>query len=147
MAGQDCPMCGALGKGDNDFWVHVITGDTAEVFLERRSRLRGYCIVAWRHEHVAEPTELDADRACAYWREVLAVGRAVQAQFRPIKMNYMTLGNTVPHLHTHVVPRYPDDPAPGGPIAWSDIFAPERIAESDLHDQAARLRDLLYRHT
>jgi diadenosine tetraphosphate (Ap4A) HIT family hydrolase len=44
------------------------------------------------------------------WHEVLAVGRAVQARFHPVKMNYMTLGNTVPHLHTHIVPRYPNDP-------------------------------------
>lgn len=138
-------MCRALGKGDNDSWVHVLTGDVAEVFLERRSRLPGYCIVAWRHEHIAEPAELDPDEACQYWHEVLAVGRAVQVQFQPIKINYMTLGNTVPHLHTHVVPRYPNDPAPGGPIAWEDIFSPDRIPESDLHAQAARLRDLLSR--
>jgi diadenosine tetraphosphate (Ap4A) HIT family hydrolase len=147
MAGQGCLICAALGEGDSDSWVHVITGDTAEVFLQRRSRLPGYCIVAWRHEHIAEPAELDPDQACQYWREVLAVGRAVQVQFQPIKMNYMTLGNTVPHLHTHVVPRYPDDPAPGGPIAWQDIFSPEPVPESNLHQQAAGLRDLLSRAT
>jgi diadenosine tetraphosphate (Ap4A) HIT family hydrolase len=28
----------------------------------------------------------------------------------------MTLGNGVPHLHTHVTARYWDDPAPGGPL-------------------------------
>ena len=140
-------MCGAIGKGDNDFWVHVRTGDTAEVFLERRSRLPGYCIVAWRHEHVAEPTELDPDHACQYWHEVLAVGRAVQVQFQPFKLNYMTLGNTVPHLHTHVVPRYLHDPAPGGPIAWPDIFSPDPLPDSDLQDQAARLSELLSRAT
>ena len=45
MAGKGCPMCAALGKGDNDFWVSVPTGEVAEVHLERRSRLPGYCIV------------------------------------------------------------------------------------------------------
>jgi diadenosine tetraphosphate (Ap4A) HIT family hydrolase len=49
----------------------------------------------------------------------------VQALFDPVKLNYLTLGNTVPHLHTHVLPRYRDDPAPGGPIAWEQIFSPE----------------------
>ena len=48
MAGKGCPMCAALGKGDNDFWVSVFTGEVAEVHLERRSRLPGYCIVVWR---------------------------------------------------------------------------------------------------
>ena len=122
MAGRGCPLCAALGQGDNDYCVHVFTGEFAEVNLERRTRLPGYCIVVWRHGHVAEPTDLDPRQACGYWQDVLAVGRAVRAQFDPVKMNYLTLGNTVPHLHTHVVPRYRDDPAPGGPIEWAQIF-------------------------
>jgi diadenosine tetraphosphate (Ap4A) HIT family hydrolase len=143
MAGQDCPLCAGLGKGDNDFSVAVFTGEVAEVRLERRSRLPGYCIVVWRLGHIAEPTDLDASQASRYSGEVLAAGRAVLARFNPVKMNYMTLGNTVPHLHTHVVPRYRDDPAPGGPIAWADIFSPAPVPEADLHRQAADLRGLL----
>jgi diadenosine tetraphosphate (Ap4A) HIT family hydrolase len=145
MAGKDCPICGALGRGDNYFWVAVHTGRLAEVHLERRSRLPGYCIVVWRHGHVAEPDDLDPGQASGYWAEVLAAGRAVRARFGPVKLNYMTLGNTVPHLHTHVVPRYPDDPAPGGPIAWEQIFSPDPVPEADLQRQAADLRALLAR--
>jgi diadenosine tetraphosphate (Ap4A) HIT family hydrolase len=143
MAGRDCPMCATVGRGDNAFGVAVLTGEFAEVYLERRTRLPGYCVVVWRLGHVAEPTDLDDRQASGYWREVLAVGRAVRAQFDPVKMNYQTLGNTVPHLHTHVVPRYLDDPAPGGPIPWDDIFSPDPVPEPDLHRQAARLRALL----
>jgi diadenosine tetraphosphate (Ap4A) HIT family hydrolase len=143
MAGQACPLCAALGKGDNDSWVSVFTGEVAEVHLERRSRLPGYCIVVWRHGHVAEPGDLDPPRASQYWAEVVAAGRAVQTRFRPVKLNYLTLGNTVPHLHTHVLPRYLDDPAPGGPIAWEAIFAADPVPEAELHRQAADLRGLL----
>lgn len=53
------------------------------------------------------------------------------------------LGNTVPHLHTHVVPRYVDDPAPGGPIPWDEIFSLEPLPEEVLDRQAADLRRLL----
>ncbi|MGH3254047.1 MAG: HIT family protein, partial [Streptosporangiaceae bacterium] len=98
-----------------------------------------------RAPRTAAPARDGCEQSCRYWREVLAVGRAVQEHFDPVKMNYMTLGNTVPHLHTHVVPRYRDDPAPGGPIAWEDIFAPEPVPEADLHHQAASLRALLAR--
>ena len=143
MAGKNCPMCRGLGRGDNDFGVAVFTGDCAEVQLERRSRLPGYCVVVWRHGHIAEPADLDPAQACQYWQEVLAAGRAVQAVFSPVKLNYLTLGNTIPHLHTHVVPRYLDDPAPGGPIAWDDISSPEPVPDADLHRQAASLRVLL----
>jgi len=33
-----------------------------------------------------------------------------------VKLNYETLGNALPHLHTHVMPRYADDPKPGWPF-------------------------------
>ena len=107
MAGRGCPLCAALARGDNDYVVSVFTGEFAEVNLERRTRLPGYCIVVWRHGHVAEPTDLDPGQACGYWQEVLAVGRAVRTQFDPVKVNYLTLGNTVPHLQ------------PSGAVTWT----------------------------
>jgi diadenosine tetraphosphate (Ap4A) HIT family hydrolase len=143
MAGRGCPMCANLGHGDNEYGVHVFTGEFAEVSLDRRSRVPGYCVVVWRHGHVAEPTELGPREACGYWQEVLAVGRALWTRFDPVKVNYLTLGNTVPHLHTHVVPRYHDDPAPGGPLEWAQISAPDPVPDAVLHDQAAALRVLL----
>ena len=136
-------MCAALGKGGNGFWVSVPAGVVAEVLLERRSRLPGCCIVVWRHGHVAEPGDLDPLQAGRYRAEVLAAGRAVRARFKPVKLNCMTLGNTVPHLHAHVLPRYRDDPAPGGPVAWEAIFAADPVPEAGLHRQAAELRGLL----
>lgn len=145
MAGKNCPLCGAVGMGDNDFSVAVFTGEVAQVRLERRSRLPGYCIVVWRIGHVAEPADLDSAQASRYWSEVMAAGRAVRTRFHPVKLNYLTLGNTVPHLHTHVVPRYLDDPAPGGPIAWDDMFAPDPVPDAELLSQAADLRALLDR--
>ena len=145
MAGKDCPLCNSIGRGDNDFSVHVCDGTFCEVRLERRSRLPGYCLVVWRGGHVAEPTDLEPEAAAGYWQDVLDVGRAVRRRFNPIKLNYLTLGNTVPHLHTHVLPRYLNDPAPGGPIPWEAIFSAYPLPDADLQQQAADLRRLLRR--
>jgi diadenosine tetraphosphate (Ap4A) HIT family hydrolase len=139
MAGRDCPMCATVGGGDNDHAVDVATLPYTAVGLERRSRLPGYCVVVWRHGHVAEPTDLDPADAAGYWRDVMDVGRAIQAELRPIKLNFLTLGNWVPHLHTHVLPRYRDDPAPGGPIPWEAIFS---SAPAD-HESLRQLADAL----
>jgi len=127
-AGANCPMCATLGRDDDDNAPLVATLRSTEVRLERRSTLPGYCVVIWRRGHVAEPTELGAEGASEYWTDLLAVCSAIEAEFRPVKMNLLTLGNWVPHLHTHVVPRYPDDPAPGGPITWADMFSPEPVS-------------------
>lgn len=142
-AGENCPLCASLGAGDNDYTVAVAEMAYTEVRLERRSLLPGYCIVVWRHGHVAEPTELEPDAASGYWHDVLAVTRVIEAQFRPVKMNLLVLGNLVPHLHTHVVPRYPDDPAPGGPIPWDAMFAADPVDPNELRRQADAIRHAL----
>ncbi len=67
--------------------------------------------------HVTEPTDLSEEEAAGFWREVLLVSRAVEQVYSPLKMNLMMLGNQVPHLHTHIVPRYRDDADAGGPSA------------------------------
>jgi diadenosine tetraphosphate (Ap4A) HIT family hydrolase len=43
-------------------------------------------------------------------------GAAIASVFQPIKMNSQLLGNAIPHLHWHIVPRYYGDPAPGRPL-------------------------------
>jgi len=143
LAGANCSMCATLGQGDNEFVVAVAELPFTIVGLERRSRLPGYCVVVWKDGHIAEPTDLTAEDASGYWQEVLDVARAVRDEFQPLKLNFLTLGNYVPHLHTHVVPRYADDPAPGGPIAWDDLFADEPVPEPTLRSQAAAIRSRL----
>jgi diadenosine tetraphosphate (Ap4A) HIT family hydrolase len=143
IAGRDCPLCTTGPPSDTDHALHVTELEFVDVRLERRSRLPGYCVVVWRHGHVVEPTDLDPDLAAGYWRDVLAVARAVQSRFEPVKLNFLTLGNLVPHLHTHVVPRHEVDPAPGGFLPWDDLFADEPTPAAELDRQAEDLRLLL----
>jgi diadenosine tetraphosphate (Ap4A) HIT family hydrolase len=139
LAGKDCPMCAAIGLGDNEHGVYLWTGRASEVWLQRHASVKGYCVV-WRDGHVVEPTELEPAAAVAYWEDVLDVGRALQDTFHPIKVNYMMLGNNVPHLHAHVFPRYADDPAPGGPLSWEALTGVTATAREVLEEQAASLR-------
>ena len=104
---------------------------------------RGYTLVIWRGRHVNEPTELDEAEAAGYWAEVLAVARALISVYEPLKMNYETLGNSLPHLHTHLVPRYTEDPRPGQPFPLSAQQPEEKIPDDRLLAEAAELRSLL----
>jgi diadenosine tetraphosphate (Ap4A) HIT family hydrolase len=72
------------------------------------------------------------------------VGRALQDAFAPVKLNYDVLGNSVPHLHTHIVPRYADDPRPGWPFPFPDP-EPGPIAQERLAQDVALLRGALAR--
>jgi diadenosine tetraphosphate (Ap4A) HIT family hydrolase len=66
---------------------------------------------------VEEPFQLPDDEMVAFWRESMAVARALSALFEPRKMNYEIHGNSIPHLHLHLYPRFPGDHFEGRPIA------------------------------
>ena len=69
---------------------------------------RGFCRVIW-NAHVREMTDLAAANRAHFMHVVYAVESALRARLTPTKMNLASLGNAVPHLHWHVVPRFADD--------------------------------------
>jgi diadenosine tetraphosphate (Ap4A) HIT family hydrolase len=102
----------------------------------------GYSYVIWKGRHVAEPTELRAEEAAGFWSDVAAVAAAVDEEYQPAKMNWFSLGNGVPHLHVHLVPRHLDDPRPGWPVESEafDFAAIPALDASELAAAAAALR-------
>jgi diadenosine tetraphosphate (Ap4A) HIT family hydrolase len=127
--GKGCPIC-AEGRPDStDAGVRFFAGEVCDAYLVRSDIQRGLTIAIWRGRHVAEPTELSQAEAAAYGREVLRVGRALEHVLAPVKLNYDLLGNSVPHLHTHIVPRYADDPRPGWPFPFPETDPPPMSQE------------------
>jgi diadenosine tetraphosphate (Ap4A) HIT family hydrolase len=68
------------------------------------------------------------------------VAGALIAEYRPLTMNYETLGNSLPHLHTHLLPRYLADPRPGRPFPLPDPGTVGPITEGRLLAEAAAIR-------
>ncbi|MGO9079860.1 MAG: HIT family protein [Streptosporangiaceae bacterium] len=143
LRGIGCEMCEGGRPDANQYGIRVLEGRYADAYLQRADVQRGYTVVIWRGRHVNEPTELTGAEAAGYWSEVLAVARALITAYRPLKMNYETLGNSLPHLHTHLVPRYTADPRPGQPFPLTAEAPPERIPADRLLAEAADLRSLL----
>ena len=92
----------------------VVDNGKFAVILVDDANYPGFARVIWK-DHVREVSDLaDADRLLlndAVYRLELAVREVMQ----PLKVNVASLGNVVPHLHWHVIPRYADDahfPAP-----------------------------------
>jgi diadenosine tetraphosphate (Ap4A) HIT family hydrolase len=140
--GEGCPMCEEGRPEETHESARILAGEVSDAYLRRSDVQRGYTIVVWRGRHVAEPTELEPDEAAAYWLEVLRVGRALEQYLEPVKLNYNLLGNSVPHLHTHVLPRYADDPKPGWPLPFPEDEPPP-IDEALYRRDVEALRSLL----
>lgn len=131
-------MCASGRPDETEFGIRVRAAEFSDAYLQKQGRVRGYCVVIWRGRHVAEPTELTPDEAAGYWREVLDVAKALEDHYEPYKMNIEMLGNTTPHLHTHVRPRHRDDLAPFGPLPHDGPYA--RFPDGQLRADAAALR-------
>ncbi|WP_436772432.1 HIT family protein [Yinghuangia sp. YIM S09857] len=144
VKGVGCGMC-TQGRPDRtEYGVLIRAGTHTDAYLQRAEVRPGYSLVIWRGRHVTEPTELSAEEASSYWADVLAVARGLIACYRPLKMNYETLGNSLPHLHTHLIPRYRTDPAPGRPFPLPP--GPSTLPDHEVEHQAARLRAHFTRH-
>ncbi len=92
-------------------------GDDCRVILVNDADLPGFCRVIW-NRHVAEMSDLSHGERDHLMALVFAVEEALRHVMHPDKVNIATLGNMVPHIHWHVIPRFRDDAFfPGS--AWS----------------------------
>ena len=73
----------------------------------------------------------------AFSEDLHAAARAVTAVCAPDHVNVASLGNLMPHLHWHIVPRYKSDPQWGRPVWTADL------AETDTRLPAAERAALL----
>jgi diadenosine tetraphosphate (Ap4A) HIT family hydrolase len=113
-------------------------GSAGDAHLERHPIARGHAIVIFRDRHVADFTSLTAAEVAAYWVDVHTVARMIEQVYASCHMNYQLLGNSVPHLHIHLVPRYLDDPAPGRPLPWET----KSMADAEFERQVGLLTDV-----
>ena len=128
-----CPMC---RKWQEDADLRVAELDYCYVVLIRDQFFTGYCFV-FAKAHVTELFHLDVETRQGIIEEVSSVAAALSRVFNPTKINYELLGNMVPHMHWHLVPRFNDDPLWPRPI-WSEghaeklVLAEEYAARIDL---------------
>ncbi len=144
IRGVGCEMCESPRSDSDEYGIRIMATANTDAILQRANIQRGYTLVIWRGRHVTEPTELTDEEASTYWLDVLTVARALIRHFGPLKMNYETLGNSLPHLHTHLVPRYVEDPAPGRPFPLLPMNGSEpQVTAKQLWQDANALRRLL----
>ena len=106
-------------------------GDDCRVILVNDPDLPGFCRVIW-NRHIAEMTDLTYGEREHLMSLVFAVEEAIRHVMYPDKVNIAALGNMVPHIHWHVIPRYKDDAFFPGSV-WS-----KRVQELPLSKLAER---------
>jgi len=103
MAVTYCPLCSPTNEEVlwSDAFCRVIWVDDPNY--------PGFCRVIL-NAHVKEMTDLPPAERLRLMNVVFAVETAVQEVAQPDKINLASLGNVVPHVHWHVIPRWATDP-------------------------------------
>ena len=100
-----------------------------------------WLILVPRVDGAVELIDLDEPQQLALTREIACASRALQAAFKPYKLNVAALGNLVPQLHVHVIARYREDiawPRPVWGMASAQPYSPETLVQ-----RIRRLQDAL----
>lgn len=113
----------------------VWRGDDCRVILVNDPDLPGFCRVIW-NRHVAEMTDLTHGERDHLMTLVFALEQAIRKVMHPDKVNIAALGNMVPHVHWHVIPRFKDDAFFPGSI-WSARTQQASKSALDLRQKAA----------
>ena len=114
---------------------------TSIVVLANDQYYPGYTFVIAK-THATELYHLPENESTQYCQDMRRVAQALAHVFHPRKMNYKLLGNTVAHLHGHLVPRYEWDPNPHRPI-WEHAHEPKVLSLQGCAETIAAIRRAL----
>lgn len=92
--------------------------------------------------HATELFHLTVEERSGLIEEVSKMAWALATAFKAVKINYELLGNQLPHIHWHLIPRPADDPAPLDPV-WKVAHVTQPITPEKLSESIARIRSCL----
>jgi diadenosine tetraphosphate (Ap4A) HIT family hydrolase len=135
MIGASCPLCHPQSE------IVLWRGMHCRVILADDRDYPGLCRVIW-NAHVREMTDLGMGERKYVMAIVFSVEQVLRELLEPDKINLASLGNQVPHLHWHVIPRFSDDAHFPDPI-WAVRKRDARSRAIPRDALAERLRDRL----
>ena len=130
---EEMKKCSYCSEGEllNAFGIKICELPMSKVILFREQSHRGRVIVACR-KHVDDITCLTREERAQFTEDVNRTAEALHELFHPDKINFGAYGDTMHHLHFHLVPKYRDDFEWGGVFAMNPgrvTLAPEQYEE------------------
>jgi diadenosine tetraphosphate (Ap4A) HIT family hydrolase len=133
-----CVMCDRVG-GEGPLFIADL--GQSRVYLNEDQFFPGWVFVVLKR-HAVELYDLQAPERAGLIEDVTRVAQALARVYRPVKMNYELLGNQVPHIHWHLVPRLEGDPEPRWPV-WRVPHEPRVLPPDDVRQRIADIRTAL----
>jgi diadenosine tetraphosphate (Ap4A) HIT family hydrolase len=112
MTDPSCDACSGTWPGSDHFIADL---GLSMAYLHEDQYFPGWCVVVFK-SHATELFHLAPTERIQLMEEVTRFAKVIAETFDAKKMNYGLLGNQMPHIHWHLIPRLEGDPAPLEPV-------------------------------
>ncbi len=110
----NCAYC-AEGELLDAFGIKIGELPMSKVILFKEQSHKGRIIVACKR-HVDDISDLTVEERHQFMDDVSHVAEIIKELFKPDKVNFGAYGDTMHHLHFHLVPKYKDG------FEWGGVF-------------------------
>ena len=112
---KNCSYC-SEGALLDAFGIKIGELPMSKVILFKEQSHKGRIIVACK-KHVDDITQLTKEERIQFMEDVNHTAEIMHELFHPDKINFGAYGDTMHHLHFHLVPKYKDE------FEWGGVFA------------------------
>ena len=129
MSDAACKACQGTWPREDHFIADL---GLSKAYLHDDQFFPGWTVVVFQR-HATELFHLAPTERMQLIEEVNLVAKTLAHVFAAKKLNYELLGNQLPHIHWHLIPRLATDPAPLEPV-WRVPHEPVLRAGPDLQN-------------
>ena len=129
MTDPTCKACQGIWPKEDHFIADL---GLSKAYLHDDQFFPGWTVVLFKR-HATELFHLAPTERIQLMEEVNLTAKVVANIYEARKINYELLGNQLPHIHWHVIPRLANDPAPLAPV-WQVQHEPLLPSKSELQD-------------
>ncbi|HAP39217.1 MAG TPA: HIT family protein [Nitrospira sp.] len=135
MTDVGCTACLGIWPRQDHF---IADCGLTRAYLHDDQFFPGWTVLVLAH-HATELFHLSRDARSRLIEEVAQVAALLHKEWHAVKINYELLGNQLPHIHWHLIPRLSQDPAPLEPV-WRIAHEPVQLEGDALASVIDRLR-------
>lgn len=133
----DCPLCQTLQHAAQDpTFIAEFAHSTAFLYWDQDAYPGRTMLVAKNHHEHLHLTP--RDEQISIYDDMTRLTHAILSAFGGFRANHMSLGNQAPHLHFHIVPRYPGDLNAGNAPIHS--HNERRLTDNEYRAMAEKIR-------
>ena len=138
MTDPACKACSGTWPRADHFIADL---GLSNAYLHDDQFFPGWIVVVFKR-HATELFHLAPTERIQLMEEVNLLAKVVAHVYEARKINYELLGNQLPHIHWHVIPRLANDQAPLEPV-WLVQHKPMIHSGPDLQNTIQRLQQAI----